>query len=294
MAIGGPGRVGALAAVALLILSGCARPTTGTPAPDRAAADSITVEAGIKAFQDHFANLGDEHAKVFNFLNYGDTKYTTEHESYKLGDPPMTVLMRRRDEDADSSAILHPPDDPMDYVRLDSKHAHLAPTPWVAVPTLYEGGFQTCFLLTAWLACHLDNAITQTTLDAPDRQPARAQRTDDGVEVTTGALLGLMIDEGFITIPEDQRSGVTASMRDEVVPVVIRLTPDLEFTGFEIRGKVTDGDAEPLELQVGYEVVGGSSEGDFPAKPDAGELTTITDETAADKFWTNFNTRDPA
>lgn len=294
MAIGGPGGVGALAAVVLLTVSGCTQPTAGTPAPDRAAADSITVEAGIEAFQDHFANLGDEHAKVFNFLNHGATKYTTEHESYKLGDPPMTVLMRRRDEDADSSAILHPPDDPMDYVRLDSRHAHLAPTPWVAVPTLYQGGFETCFLLTAWLACHLDNAITQTRLDAPDRQPARARRTDDGVQVTTGALLGLMIDEGFITIPEDERAGITAAMRDEVVPVVIRLTADLEFTGFEIRGKVTDGDAEPLELQVGYEVLGESGERDFPAKPAASDVTTITDEAAADKFWEDFNARIPA
>lgn len=294
MAIGGPVRVGALVTVVLLVLPGCARPTAGTPAPDRATADSITVEAAMTAFQDHFADLGDEHAKVFNFLNYGDVKYTTEHESHKLGDPPMTVLTRRQDEDADSSAILHPPDDPMDYVRLDARHAQLAPTPWVAVPTLYQDGFQTCFLLTAWLACHLDNAIAQTRLDAPDRQPARAQRTEDGVEVTTGALLGVMIDEGIITVPRDRRVGITAAMRDEVVPVAIRLTSDLEFTGFEIRGKVTDGDAEPLELQVGYEVLGESSERDFPAKPAAGELTTITDEAAVDEFWTEFNSRDPA
>ncbi|HEY0538132.1 MAG TPA: hypothetical protein VGD53_07170, partial [Actinoallomurus sp.] len=252
MAIGRPGRVGAVLLTAAVLLAGCAKPTAGTPAPDRVAADAITVKAGIKAFQDHFADLGDEHAKAFNYLNYGDTKLTTEHESYKRGDPPTTLLERRQDEAGDASAILHlPDDDTRDYVRLDARHAHLAPTPWVSVPTLYAGGFQTCFLLTAWLACHLDNAISQTKLDAPDRQPARAQRTAGGVEVTTGALLGLMLDEGFISIPEDKRDGITQAMRSAMVPVTIKLTADMEFTGFEIRGKVADGDAEPLELQVG-------------------------------------------
>lgn len=294
MALGGPGRVAALATVVLLMAVGCARPTAGSATPDEVAADKITAEAGIRAFRHHFENLGDEHAKVYNFLNYGDVHLTTEHESHKYGDPPMTVLERRRDEESDSSAILHPPDDPLDYVRLDGQHADLAPTPWVSVPTIYQDGFETCFLLTAWLACHLDNAISQTKLDAPDRQPARAQRTEDGVEVTTGALLGLMIDEGFIGIPADQEAEISARMRDKVVPVTIKLDADMRLTGFEIRGKVDDGESEPLELQIGYEVLGVAEEGDFPAKPSPSELTAITDEVAADRFWEAFNSREPA
>ncbi|MGH3760653.1 hypothetical protein [Actinophytocola sp.] len=294
MALGGPGRVAALAAAVLLVATGCARPTAGSATADEVAADKITVEAGIRAFQHHFENLGDEHAKVYNFLNYGDIRLTTEHESYKYGDPPMTVLERRRDEESDPSAILHPQDDPLDYVRLDAQHADLAPTPWVSVPTIYQDGFQTCFLLTAWLACHLDNAIAQTKLDAPDRQPAQAQRTEDGVEVTTGALLGLMIDEGFIGIPPDQEAKISARMRDQVVPVVIKLDADMRFTGFEIRGKVADGESEPLELQIGYEVLGVAEEDDFPAKPSPSELTAITGEAAADRFWEAFNSREPA
>jgi hypothetical protein len=294
MAIRRPARVAALAAVVLVSATGCTQPTSGTPAPDRKAADAITVKAGLKAFEDHFGDLGDEHAKVYNFLNYGDIHLTTEHESHKYGDPPVTVLDRRRADESDSSSILHPADDPMDYVRLDEKHANLAPTPWVAVPTLYQDGFQTCFLLTAWLACHLDNAISQTRLDAPDRQPAKAQRTGDEVVVTTGALLGLMIDEGFIGIPPEKEAEVSAQMRDEVVPVTITLDADMKFTGFEIRGKVDDGKAEPLELQIGYEVLGESSENDFPDKPAASELTTIADPVAAEKFWTDFNARVPS
>ncbi len=273
--------------------TGCTRATAGTATPDRAAADAITVKAGITAFQEHFADLGDEHAKVYNFLNYGDIQLTTEHESYKYGDPPITVLERRRDKESDSSAILHPPDDTMDYVRLDQRHASLAPTPWVAVPTLYQDGFQTCFLLTAWLACHLDNAISQTRLDAPDRQPARARETGDGVEVTTGALLGQMIDEGFIGIPTDRQDEITAQMRDQVVPVTIKLDRDMRFTGFEIRGTVDDGRTEPLELQIGYEVLGDSHPDDFPDKPVASDLTVITDQANADRFWDDFNSREP-
>jgi hypothetical protein len=291
--MGRPGRGTTLAAAVLLAATACAQATPGTPAADDAASDKIMVKAGIKAFEDHFKDLGDEHAKVYNFLNYDDIELKTEHESYKYGDPPMTVLERHRASAQDNSAVLHLPDDSVDYIRLDAEHKDLAPTPWVSTPTLYAGGFETCFLLTAWLACHLDNAISQTTLDAPDRQPAQAQRTGDGTEVTTGALLGLMIDEGFIGIPADRQGEVSAQMRDQVVPVVIKLDHDMRFTGFEIRGKVDDGKSKPLELQIGYEVAGESDAADFPDKPSASELTAITDKAKADKFWDDFNSRAP-
>lgn len=293
MAIRRPGRAVLLATVVALAATACARPAPGTPRANDEASDKILVAAGIKAFQDHFANLGDEHAKVYNFLNYGDTELKTEHESFKYGDPPMTVLERHRASAVDKSAVLHPPDDPLDYVRLDEEHANLAPTPWVSVPTLYQGGFETCFLLTAWLACHLDNAIAQTKLNAQN-MPERARRTGDGVEVTTGAQLGLMIDEGFIGIPPDEEGEVSAQMRDQVVPVTIRLDEDMEFVEFEIRGKVDDGKSEPLELQIGYEVLGEAREDDFPDKPAPSDVTAITDPAKADKFWEDFNSRAPA
>lgn len=277
--------------LAVLALAGCAQATAGTPTPDQAAADRITIDAALKAFQEHFAGLGDEHARVYNYLNHGETKITTEHESYKYDEPPVTLLLRRQDEDGDQSAILHPPDSPVDYVRLDERHKGLAPTPWVSVPTLYQGGFQTCFLLTAWLACHLDNALAQTKLEAPDRQPREVVRTDDGYRVTTGALLGLMIDEGFIAIPEEKRDEITDEMREEMVPVTIQLNENMRFTGFEIRGKVSDGEATPLELQLGYEVLGEALEDDFPAPPTAAEVTVITDKAKADEFWAGFNSR---
>ncbi|HEY7596511.1 MAG TPA: hypothetical protein VH969_25415 [Actinophytocola sp.] len=288
MAIRRPGRVAVLAVV-LLTASACAQATSGTPRPDAAASDEILVKAGYKAFREHFENLGDEHAKVYNFLNYGDTELKTEHESYKYGDPPITVLERHRPPTDDRSAVLHPPNDPYDYVRLDQQHANLARTPWVATPTLYRDGFETCFLLTAWLACHLDNAIAQTRATAQDKPRERARRTGDGVEVTTGAQLGLMIDEGFIGIPADEEADVSAQMRDQLVPVTIKLDADMKFTGFEIRGKVDDGKSEPLELQIGYEVVGEATPHDFPDKPAASETTTISDPAKAEKFWDAFN-----
>lgn len=283
-----PGRVAVLAAV-LLAASGCAQATSGAPRPNTAASDEILVKAGFKAFHDHFANLGDEHAKVYNFLNYGDTELKTEHESYKLGDPPMTVLERHRASADDRSAVLHPPDDPYDYVRLDEEHANLAPTPWVATPSLYKDGFETCFLLTAWLACHLDNAIAQTKAHAQDKPVERARRTEHGVEVTTGAQLGLMIDEGFIGIPANEEAEVSAQMRDQIVPVTITFDADMKFTGFEIRGKVDDGRSQPLELQIGYEVLGEATPHDFPDKPAPSETTTIDDPEQAEKFWDAFN-----
>jgi hypothetical protein len=294
MAFGRPVRATLATVVLLAAATACAKSTAGTPTADEGASDAILAKAGLEAFRDHFENLGDEHAKVYNFLNYDDIQLTTEHESYKYGDPPITVLERRRDDDADSSAILHPPDDPQDYVRLDERHASLAPTPWVAVPTLYTNGFETCFLLTAWLACHLDHAISQTKLDAPGKQPARARRTADGVEVTTGALLGQMLEEGFIGIPTERQGEISKQMRDQVVPVTIKLDRNMKFTGFDIRGKVDDGKSKPLELQIGYEVLGEAKPDDFPDTPSASETTTIKDKDAADKFWDDFNARTPA
>jgi hypothetical protein len=287
-------RIGRVAAglFAVVMLAGCATATAGTPAANKAATDRILADAGMKAFQDHFSELGDEHARVFNYLNFGDTKITSEHESFKLGDPPMTVLLRTRD-DSEPSAVLHPPDAPLDYVRLDERHAHLAPTPWVSVPSLYGDEFQTCFLLTAWLACHLDSALAQTKVELRDDMPREATRTEDGVTVTTGALLGLMLEEGFISIPEEEQAEVTDAMREQVVPVTIELDAEMRFTGFEIRGKVSDGEATPLELQIGYEVLGTSSEDDFPEVPPADQLTNISDPNKADQFWEEFNARDP-
>jgi hypothetical protein len=283
-------------AMTTAMAAGCAQPTAGRPTADRASAEQATTDAvkrGLEAFQEHFSTLGDEHAKVYNYLNYGDIKITTEHESYKLGDPPSTLLKRRYSQDGDWSEIRTPAESPVDYIKLDTDHAFLAPTPWVSVPTIYQGGFATCSLLTAWVACHLDTAIGQTTLDAPEAQPSEARATDDGFDVTTGARLGTMVDEGFISIPEDKRDGLTDPMLDSVLPVVIHLDKDMAFTGFEIRDTVTDGSATPLELQLEYTVLGETSEGDIPDQPAATEITAITDKAAVDAFYEKFNDRTP-
>ncbi len=284
------------AVLCLALVAGCAQPTAGQPRADRAAAEKATTDAvklGIDAFQSHFANLGNEHARVYNYLNYGDVKITTEHESYKVGNPPDILLKRRFEEKGDWSETVWPPNSKVDYIKLDQDHEFLAPTPWVTVPSLWADGFDTCFLLTAWVACHLDKAIGQTKLDAGDRQPSDARNTDDGFEVTTGALLKVMMDEGFISIPEDKRDGLTDPMLDTVVPVVMSFDKDMNFTGFEIRDTVADGSATPLELQLEYEVIGEATKDDIPDVPDASQITAITDKAAADQFWDKFNDRTP-
>lgn len=285
------------AVLCVLAVAGCAQPTTGRPTADQKTAEQATADAvqrGLDAFQSHFVNLGNEHARVYNYLNYGDVKITTEHESFKVGNPPAILLNRKFDTDGDWSRTVTPPDSPVDYIELDEEHAFLAPTPWVSVPTLYyEVGFDNCFVLTAWVACHLDKAIGQTKLDAPDEQPNDARATEDGFEITTGALLGVMLDEGFISIPEEERDGLTDRMLNTVVPVVIRFDQDMAFTGFEIRDTIADGDETPLELQLEYEVIGETSNDDIPEVPAASEITAITDKAAVDQFWEKFNDRTP-
>lgn len=284
------------ALLCVAVTAGCAQPTTGRPVADRATAEQATadaVERGIDAFQNHFTAFGDEHARVYNYLNFGDTKITTEHESFKVGAPPAVLSKRRYSSDGDWAETFTPPESTVDYVKLDETHAFLAPTPYVSVPTFYANGFETCLLLTAWAACNVDTSIGQTKLDAPDRQPSEARATEDGFEVTTGALLGVMLDEGIVSIPEEQREDLTEPMLDTVVPVTIRLDKSMKFTGFVVRGKVTDGEAPKLEIQLEYEVLGEAEESDLPEVPPAAEITVITDKAALDQFWEKFNDRTP-
>ena len=284
------------AALCVAVAAGCAQPTAGQPVANRAAAEQATTDAvkrGLDAFQSHFVNLGNEHAKVYNYLNYGDLKITTEHESYKVGSPPAILYKRRYSEDGDWSMEVTPAKSEVDYIKLDKDHTFLAPTPWVTVPSLYKDGFENCFVLTAWVACHLDTAIGQTRLDAGDQQPSEARSTDDGFEVTTGAQLKIMMSEGFISIPEDKRDGLTERQLQKVVPVVLKFDEDMNFTGFEIRDSIADGDATPLELQLEYEVVGPASKDDIPDAPSASQITAITDKAAVDAFFDKFNDRTP-
>lgn len=278
-------------------VAGCAQPTAGRPVADKAAAEKATQEAvkrGIDAFQEHFNELGDEHARIYNYLNYGDTKITTEHESFKYGDPPAVVLKRRFSEEGDWSLSLTPPKSQVEYIKLDKDHAFLAPTPWVSVSSLFaDGGFDSCYILTAWVACKLDGTIGETSLGVPDEQPSEARATDDGFEITTGALLGLMVDAGFISIPEEKRDDLSEGMRETVVPIVMRFDGDMNFTGFEIRDVISDGDETPLEIQLEYEVLEPATESDIPEPPEASEVTVISDPTAEDQFWDKFNDRTP-
>lgn len=296
MAVTRSARLAGAVLCVVVVAAGCAQPTAGRPVADRTAAEQATADAvkrGLDAFQSHFVNLGSEHARVYNYLNYGDVKITTEHESYKVGNPPAVLLKRRFSEDGDWSDTVTPAGSKIDYVKLDKDHAFLAPTPWVSVPSLYADGFENCFLLTAWLACHLDQAIGQTKLDAPDEQPSEARTTKDGFEVTTGAVLKVMMDEGFISIPADKRDGLTDRQQNTVVPIVMKFDKDMEFTGFEIRDKVADGNATQLELQIEYEVLGRAGKDDIPDAPAAAQVTAITDKAAVDAFWDKFNDRTP-
>jgi hypothetical protein len=284
------------AVLCVAVVAGCAQPTAGRPTADRAAAEKATadaVERGLDAFEEYFNNLGDDHARVYNYLNYGDVKITTEHETWKVGDPPDILFKRRFTEDGGWSETIYQAKSDVDYIKLDPEHAFMAPTPWVSVPALYKNGFDNCYLLTAWVACHLDKAIGETKLNAPDEQPHEARATADGFEVTTGATLESMIDEGFISIPQDKRDSITDRQLKHVVPVVLKFDENMTLTGFEIRDTIGDGDAKPLELQLEYEALGKATEDDIPSQPKASDVTPITDQAAVDTFFTKFNDRTP-
>jgi len=259
----------------------------GTPAADQQAADKVKAadyERGLKSFREHFAKLGDEKAKVYN---YADQKRTNEFESAKLGDPPATVLTKRRDKAEEPVLIVHEAGDAIDYVQLDRSHSNLAPTRWVSTPADIPKGasWRPEYLLTSWFAAKLAEAVAQTKLDVPDQQQRVAQpRPGGGYELLTGATLGTMMDEGIATVPEEVKGKVTAEMKATVLPVRMEFDADWTFTKLEVRATVP-GEPTQLELQVGYEVAGRPSKADIPAAPPAGQVTAITDQAALAKFW---------
>lgn len=279
-----------------MLVAGCAQPTSGTPLADQdaaATANEETFEQGLQAFRDHFSeNTENEHATAYNYINFGDKHLTTEHESFQLGMPPVILTKRRYHEDGDWSQILTPAKSPVDYIELDEDHADLAPTPWVSTPSRLQGDFHPCYVLTSWLACKLDTAISQSTLSAPDRQPKEVRVTEEGFEVVTGATLEEMLGQLFITLTEEEQAELTQPMLEQMVPVTIRFDETMTFTGFELSAKIADGDAPTLEIQLGYETLGDSTEDDFPEVPEATDVTAITDPAAAELFWTRFNTSD--
>lgn len=277
--------------VGVLLVAGCARPVSGSPVADQKAADQAKTAAydqGIKAFQSHFAKLGDEQAKVYNYITFADQKRTNEFESAKVGNPPATALSKRRDSAEEAVLIVHPAGAPIDYVKLDRRHANLAPTLWVSTPADLQPGdpFTPQHLLTSWFAVQLDSAIAQTKRNVPDQQRRSAEPKPDGsgYELDTGATLGTMMDKGIATVAEELKSKVTPEMKAAVLPVRMEFDSDWNFTKLEVRASVPS-DSGPLELQVGYEVAGKASKSDIPAAPLPTQVTAITDPTALATFW---------
>lgn len=274
----------------VLLVAGCARAVSGSPVADQKAADqakAAAYEQGIKAFQSHFAKLGDEKAKVYNYVTFGDQRRTNEFESAKVGNPPATVLSKRRDSSEEAVLIVHPAGAPIDYVKLDRRHANLAPTPWVSTPADIQPGdpFRPQLLLTSWFAAQLDSAIAQTKLNVPDQQPRTAvPKPGGGYELDTGATLGTMMDKGIATVAEELKSKVTPEMKATVLPVRMEFDADWNFTKLEVRASVPS-DSGALELQVGYEVAGQASKSDIPASPLPTQVTAITDPAALSTFW---------
>jgi hypothetical protein len=288
-------------ALAAVLLAGCGRSVAGSAQPNRAESDRATAAAyakGIEAFQAHFRRLGDEKAKVYNYFIFGDTRRTNEFESAKLGDPPATTWVKTREKsgganDGDPVTFLHPADAEVDYLKLDRRHARLAPTPWVSVPTTSPKGvpFDPISLVTSWVAVKLDAALSQTKLDAPDRQERTVRSTRDGYELHSGITLKSAIDGNLASVPDELKGKVPTDMTSAVIPVRIDFGPNWEFRKFEVVGTVP-GDPE-LRIQVGYEVAGEASRNQFPPTPQPAEVTAITDSAAVDKFYDDLSKNEP-
>lgn len=277
-----------------VLLSGCAQAVSGSPQPDKAKADEAMAalyESSIKAFRDHFENLGDEKGKVFNYLRFGSKNRNREFDVVKRGSRTPALLVKQRDGDpGDEYDEFHPSGADVDYVKLGDKHAHLAPTRWVSVPTIYpkSSAVKSCSTLHAFVGCRMDKALAQTKLDAPDRQQKQAAETSDGgTEISTGITLGNAIKEGLVVPPKELANKVTPEMKDAILGVRIEFGSDGKFRKFELRSTVSG--ETTLEVQLGYEVTGKSNDDDFPKVPKPNEVTVLSDKAAVDKFWDDIS-----
>lgn len=287
MATGRNGPLTAIAAIALAIgtLGGCAQAVSGTAQPNKAESDKAMAAAhdrGIKAFRGHFDSIKDEKGKLYNYLRFGSKSRDREFETAIQGNPPSLLFKQHDSDPNDSYDEFHPAGSDVNYLRLGDKHAHLAPTRWVSLPTTYPTKLGSCDSIVGFAACHLEKAIAQTKLDAPDRQPRQARAGDGIVEISSGITLGTAIDENLVIPPEDIAKSITPEMKAKILPVRIELGADGEFRKFEIRASVAEG-STTLEVQFGYEVTGKAEKKDLPSVP-ANEVTALTDKAVIDKF----------
>jgi hypothetical protein len=225
---------------------------------------------------------------VFRYIKFTGNSTTGEIDVSRYGQPPAIITKIRSPDHPDYNYDLyHPAGNALDYVRLGSGYAVLAPTKWVSMPTSTSSEF-ACATPGLQTVCKLTNAIEATGKAAPPGLTKSAGRLDDGaIESRTQITLKAFLDATVISIPADITSRIEPAMMGALIPVRILANTDGTLRKIELNGEVP-GSTGKMQIQIGYEAKGPSGPEDFPPLPRPAEVTALSDKAAADEFRTRM------
>lgn len=300
-------RVSALVAAALVLtLTGCtSEPMTGAAFPDLPAADALAaqrfdaqlvlLEQRINETTPFFTDAETDITGVdFMHAKHGDRESSGQSVVAVRGNP-VSVLVKETDiQEGYTLDTLHIGGESMDYLLLGDSYSSLAPTKWVAVPTLYgapqDSIFATalhtmCFITGFQTMCEIVRTIQTTAESDLGAQRRRSAQTDEDGSVhsqTEVTLAAVVAEDALLNIPTEVSDLFTPEMLASFIPVNIWQNPDGTLIKMEMAGTVpgTDGVAD-FVVQVGFEITGKTTDDTFPTTPSPWDVTVLDDSAAA-------------
>ncbi|MDR0366375.1 MAG: hypothetical protein LBH68_06085 [Bifidobacteriaceae bacterium] len=233
----------------------------------------------------------------------GEVEQNVTIETGMMGNPAATYYLIGGSSPETSLNSYHPAGSDQDYVLLGEALRDLAPTPWITRPTLFPPDpilkdfllerepytWSPCAGSSYLILCGIRGSMFRALAEPEAQAAAKPEVTwyEDGstmLSVTVPCWSLSTVDEfpGYAPI---LRGGGTdewlAMLANEFAdqPVLIRIwqASDGEPVMAEINGELTDGKIT-MQLQGGWTKTGVPNAADFPAPPNALDVTNMTDE----------------
>lgn len=293
-----------LAIGAVLAITGCAAgPVAGTGFADQTALDKYSSAKFQKQldlldeslekrspFISKTATL-DITGNGYHHLSWGEDGGGKELTTALMGNPPAVAVNIQSSQAGATLDTYHPAGSKYDYTLLGSAYRALAPTTWVAEPTVYDSDITMnapytpdfCQVYGLNFVCGLRFAI-EYTMESEDASKMVKQvitRPDGSNELRATVKLESLLP-GTVLIatiypPDSWTSRITDEMRNTWVPVRIWQDPDGFLKKIEVNAKI-DGEGQTFTVQNGFEITGTSERTDFPAAPSKLDVTILNTE----------------
>ncbi|TCP53246.1 hypothetical protein EV191_105313 [Tamaricihabitans halophyticus] len=273
-----------LAAVSLLAAS-CAHSVEGGPVLD----EQSVRDAAIERFNEVIGNVHtyirqDRSARAREqwTATVNEQHRTSDNTHLYHGDPPTTLVKRGAVSEGTNLDLFHPAGSNRDYLLLGEHYRKLAPTPWVTLPTSYDGAINDVCLLPGKMGlCKMIDSISLTAKEGGPNITKMGYRNPDGsVNLLSNVTVENFIDSRVILFPDDIKNQLTPKILESQLSARVDLTKANRVTFAQINGTITDGDKK-FDIDITHEVEGNAQPGDFPTTPSGAELTVIKDDEKA-------------